>query len=82
MFRSQLYQIFQGTIDEAHFSGGYNYSDSELTVKSCYLFDYAINSGTIYSGEGFTELQKYYEDGKYVSLVEFSTPSGTREALS
>lgn len=70
-----------GTIDEAHFSGGYNYSDSELTVKSCYLFDYAINSGTIYSGEGFTELQKYYEDGKYVSLVEFSTPSGTKRGF-
>lgn len=70
-----------GTIDEADFTGGHNYSDSELTVKSCYLFDYAINSGTIYSGEGFTELQRYYEDGKYISLVEFSTPSGTKRGF-
>ncbi len=70
-----------GTIDEADFTGGHNYSNSELTVKSCYLFDYAINSGTIYSGEGFTELQRYYEDGKYVSLVEFSTPSGTKRGF-
>lgn len=70
-----------GTIDEADFTGGHNYSDSELTVKSCYLFDNAINSGTIYSGEGFTELQRYYEDGKYVSLVEFSTPSGTKSGF-
>lgn len=70
-----------GTIDEANFTGGHNYSDSELTVKSCYLFDNAINSGTIYSGEGFTELQRYYEDGKYVSLVEFSTPSGTKRGF-
>lgn len=70
-----------GTIDEADFTGGHNYSDSELTVKSCYLFDNAINSGTIYSGEGFTELQRYYEDGKYISLVEFSTPSGTKRGF-
>lgn len=70
-----------GTIDEAYFGGGYNYSDSELTIKSCYLFDYAINSGTIYAGEGFTELQRYYEDGKYISLVEFSTPSGTKRGF-
>lgn len=70
-----------GTIDESDFTGGHNYSDSELTVKSCYLFDYAINSGTIYSGEGFTELQRYYEDGKYISLVEFSTPSGTKRGF-
>lgn len=69
------------TIEEADFTGGHNYSDSELTVKSCYLFDYAINSGTIYSGEGFTELQRYYEDGKYISLVEFSTPSGTKRGF-
>lgn len=69
------------TIEEADFTGGHNYSDSELTVKSCYLFDNAINSGTIYSGEGFTELQRYYEDGKYVSLVEFSTPSGTKRGF-
>ncbi|MGN0524093.1 MAG: SH3 domain-containing protein [Eubacterium sp.] len=70
-----------GTIDESDFTGGHNYSDSELTVKSCYLFDNAINSGTIYSGEGFTELQRYYEDGKYISLVEFSTPSGTKRGF-
>lgn len=70
-----------GTIDEAYFGGGYNYSDSELTIKSCYLFDYAINSGTIYAGEGFTELQRYYEDGQYISFVEFSTPSGTKRGF-
>lgn len=70
-----------GSIDEADFTGGHNYSNSELTVKSCYLFDYAINSGTIYAGEGFTELQRYYEDGKYISLVEFSTPSGTKRGF-
>lgn len=70
-----------GTIDEAYFDGGYNYSNSELTVKSCYLFDFAINSGTIYSGEGFTELQRYYEDDKYISLVEYSTPSGTKRGF-
>lgn len=68
-------------ISEDMFEGGYNYSDSELTVKSCYIFNQAINSGTIYAGEGFTELQRYYEDGRYVSLVEYSTPKGTKRGF-
>lgn len=70
-----------GAVHEQNFTGGYNYSDSELDIKSCYLFDYAINNGTIYAEEGFTELQQYYEDGKWVSLVEFSTPSGTKRGF-
>lgn len=70
-----------GTIPEDDYDGGYNYSDNELTIKSCYLFDYAINSGTIYSGEGFTELERYYEDNRYISLVEYSTPSGTKRGF-
>ncbi len=70
-----------GTINEDAYYGGYNYSSSELTIKSCYLFDYSINSGTVYAEEGFTELQRYYEDGKYISLVEFSTPSGTKRGF-
>ena len=70
-----------GSVHEQVFEEGYNYSDSELTVKSCSFFDYAINNGTIYAEEGFTELQQYYEDGKWISLVEFSTPSGTKRGF-
>lgn len=70
-----------GSVHEQYFEEGYNYSDSKLSVKSCSFFDYAINNGTIYAEEGFTELQQYYEDGKWVSLVEFSTPNGTKRGF-
>ena len=81
MFRLPPFPVYRGAVHEQNFTEGYNYSDSELDIKSCYLFDYAINNGTIYAEEGFTELQPYYEDGKWVSLVEFSTPSGTKRGF-
>lgn len=68
-------------IEESNYEGGYNYSDSELTVKSYFLFNQSVNVGTIYAGEGFTELQRYNINGKNISLVEFSTSSGTKRGF-
>lgn len=70
-----------GPVYEEIFEGGFKYCNSKLTVKSTYLFDYSVNSGTIYAGEGFTELDCYNINGSIVSLVEFSTPSGTKRGF-
>lgn len=77
---SNVKDIDGAVYEESYYSGALRFSNSTVKVKSIFASSMAVDMGTIYAGEGFTELSRTvdYIDGTSMSYVEYSTPSGTK----
>lgn len=69
-------------IHEEQMVGGQNFAKKQVNILSCDDFDIAVSLGSVFEGEGLTELYGYqYTDANKsygVAYVEISTSTGTK----